>query len=56
MITAFGITGLAQIMVTTYWGFYIPSDTTIPLVQRLVIDPIFFYLGHDFTRTIRIWI
>ena len=31
-------------MVTTYWGFYIPSDTTIPLVQRLVIDPIFFYL------------
>ncbi|MFM7796567.1 MAG: cytochrome b N-terminal domain-containing protein, partial [Candidatus Nitrosotenuis sp.] len=44
MITAFGITGLAQIMVTTYWGFYIPSDTTIPLVQRLVIDPIFFYL------------
>ena len=44
MITAFGITGIAQIMVTTYWGFYIPSDTTIPLVQRLVIDPIFFYL------------
>jgi ubiquinol-cytochrome c reductase cytochrome b subunit len=31
-------------MVTTYWGFYIPPDTTIPLVQRLVIDPIFFYL------------
>jgi len=44
MVTAFGITGIAQIMVTTYWGFYIPSDTTIPLVQRLVIDPIFFYL------------
>ncbi|WP_268541915.1 cytochrome b [Candidatus Nitrosotenuis cloacae] len=44
IITAFGITGIAQIMVTTYWGFYIPSDTTIPLVQRLVIDPIFFYL------------
>lgn len=44
LITAFGITGIAQIMVTTYWGFYIPSDTTIPLVQRLVIDPIFFYL------------
>jgi len=30
-------------MVTTYWGFYIPPDTTIPLVQRLVIDPIFLY-------------
>ena len=43
IITAFGITGLAQIMVTTYWGFYIPSDTTIPLVQRLVIDPVFLY-------------
>jgi ubiquinol-cytochrome c reductase cytochrome b subunit len=44
LVTAFGITGIAQIMVTTYWGFYIPSDTTIPLVQRLVIDPIFLYL------------
>ena len=44
LVTAFGITGIAQIMVTTSWGFYIPSDTTIPLVQRLVIDPIFFYL------------
>ncbi len=42
-ITAFGITGIAQIMVTTYWGFYISPDTTLPLVQRLVIDPIFFY-------------
>ena len=30
-------------MVTTYWGFYIPSDTTIPLVERLVIDPINLY-------------
>jgi len=44
IITAFGITGISQIMVTTYWGFYIPSDTTIPLVERLVIDPIFLYL------------
>ena len=43
MITAFGITGLAQIMVTTYWGFYISPDVSIPLVERLVIDPIFFY-------------
>jgi ubiquinol-cytochrome c reductase cytochrome b subunit len=30
-------------MVTTYWGFYIPSDTTIPLVERLVIDPVNLY-------------
>ena len=43
IITAFGITGIAQIMVTTYWGFYIPSDTTLPLVERLVIDPIYLY-------------
>jgi len=43
IITAFGITGIAQIMVTTYWGFYIPSDVNIPLVQRLVVDPIFLY-------------
>ena len=39
-----GITGIAQILVTTYWGFYIPADTTIPLVERLVIDPINLYL------------
>ncbi|MBI1657159.1 MAG: cytochrome b N-terminal domain-containing protein [Thaumarchaeota archaeon] len=44
MITAFGITGLAQIMVTTYWGFYIPGDASLPLVERLVIDPVFLYL------------
>ena len=43
IITAFGITGITQIMVTTYWGFYISPDTTKPLVERLVIDPIFFY-------------
>ncbi len=43
IITAFGITGIAQIIVTTYWGFYIPADTTLPLVERLVIDPIFLY-------------
>src|SRR5581483_1011395 len=44
IITAFGITGIAQVMVTTYWGFYITPDTTKQLVARLVIDPIFFYL------------
>src|SRR5574338_409046 len=44
IVTAFGITGIAQVMVTTYWGFYITPDTTKPLVARLVIDPIFFYL------------
>ena len=57
IVTAFGITSLAQIMVTTYWGFYISPDISIPLVERLVIDPIFFYstmillvpLGFGFT-------
>lgn len=43
IITSIGITGIAQIMVTTYWGFYISPDTTKPLVERLVLDPIFFY-------------
>jgi len=32
-----------QIMVTTYWGFYIPPDATIPLVERLVVDPVYLY-------------
>ena len=44
-------------MVTTYWGFYISPDVSVPLVERLVIDPIFFYstmilmvpLGFGFT-------
>ncbi|MFQ6025433.1 MAG: cytochrome bc complex cytochrome b subunit [Nitrosopumilaceae archaeon] len=44
IITAIGIVGITQIMVTTYWGFYISPDTTMPLVERLVIDPIYFYL------------
>ena len=43
LITAIGITGISQIMVTTYWGFYISPDTSIPLVSRLVIDPIYLY-------------
>src|ERR671929_597235 len=44
IITALGITSLAQIIVTTYWGFYIDPDMNKALLQRLVIDPIFFYL------------
>lgn len=43
IITAIGITSLAQIMVTTYWGFYIDPDINKALLERLVIDPIFFY-------------
>ena len=44
IITAIGITSLAQIIVTTYWGFYIDPDRTKSLLERLVIDPIFLYL------------
>jgi ubiquinol-cytochrome c reductase cytochrome b subunit len=44
IITAIGITSLAQIMVTTYWGFYIDPDIKKALLERLVIDPIFFYV------------
>src|ERR687889_272234 len=44
LITAIGITSIAQIVVTTYWGFYIDPDRTKSLLDRLVIDPIFFYL------------
>lgn len=44
IITALGITSLAQIIVTTYWGFYIDPDRNKALLERLVIDPIFFYV------------
>src|SRR5918994_1710622 len=43
IITAVGITSLAQIIITTYWGFYIAPDRNKALLERLVIDPIFFY-------------
>lgn len=43
LITAIGITSLAQIIVTTYWGFWIDPDITKSLTERLVIDPIMFY-------------
>ncbi|MEM2759330.1 MAG: cytochrome b N-terminal domain-containing protein [Nitrososphaerales archaeon] len=43
LITAIGITSLAQIIVTTYWGFWIDPDIQKSLTERLVIDPIVFY-------------
>jgi len=43
LVTAIGITSIAQIMVTTYWGFYIDPNIQKSLLERLVIDPIFFY-------------
>jgi ubiquinol-cytochrome c reductase cytochrome b subunit len=43
LITALGITSIAQIIITTYWGFYINPDRTMSLLERLVVDPIFLY-------------
>ena len=43
IISAIGITSIAQIVITTYWGFYIDPDRTKSLLERLVIDPIFLY-------------
>jgi ubiquinol-cytochrome c reductase cytochrome b subunit len=44
IVTAIGITSLAQIIVTTYWGFYIDPDRTKSLLERLMIDPVYLYL------------
>ena len=41
-ITSIGITVLAQIIVTVYWGFTF-SDANVPLVERLAIDATLFY-------------
>jgi ubiquinol-cytochrome c reductase cytochrome b subunit len=43
LVTAVGITSIAQIIVTTYWGFYIDPNIQKSLLERLVIDPIFLY-------------
>lgn len=44
LVTSIGITSLAQIIVTTYWGFYIDPDISKSLTERLVIDPILLYV------------
>lgn len=41
--TALGITSIAQIFITTTWGFYINPDTSLPTVQRLFIPPVTFF-------------
>ena len=43
LIASIGITVLGQIIVTVYWGFTF-NDITVPLVERLAIDSILFYL------------
>ncbi|MCZ6616233.1 MAG: cytochrome b N-terminal domain-containing protein [Thaumarchaeota archaeon] len=39
--TALGITSVVQILVTTFWGFFIPNTGT--LTKRLFIEPLSFY-------------
>ena len=37
--TALGITTIAQILITTAWGFYINPDTSLPTLSRLFVNP-----------------
>ncbi|MDG6898769.1 MAG: cytochrome bc complex cytochrome b subunit [Nitrososphaerota archaeon] len=37
--TALGITSIAQILVTTAWGFYINPDASLPTLSRLLVPP-----------------
>jgi len=50
IVTAFGITGITQVMVTTYWGFYITPDITKPLVARLVFSYMMILLAKESER------
>ncbi|MDG6985225.1 MAG: cytochrome bc complex cytochrome b subunit [Nitrososphaerota archaeon] len=37
--TALGITTIAQVLVTTAWGFYVNPNTSLTTLQRLYVDP-----------------
>ncbi len=41
--TALGITSIAQIFITTAWGFYINPDTSLPTLSRLFVDPVLYF-------------
>jgi ubiquinol-cytochrome c reductase cytochrome b subunit len=41
--TALGITTIAQIIITTAWGFYINPDTNLPTLSRLFVDPVLYF-------------
>jgi len=41
--TALGITTIAQILITTAWGFYINPDTGLPTLARLFVDPVLYF-------------
>jgi ubiquinol-cytochrome c reductase cytochrome b subunit len=41
--TALGITTIAQVIVTTAWGFYVSPDTSLSPLQRLFVDPVWYF-------------
>ena len=41
--TALGITTIAQILITTGWGFYINPNTSLPTLSRLYVDPALYF-------------
>ena len=41
--TALGITSIAQILITTAWGFYINPDTGLKTLERLKVDPVLYF-------------
>jgi len=41
--TALGITTIAQILITTAWGFYVNPDTSLPTLSRLFVDPAMYF-------------
>jgi len=41
--TALGLASIAQVLMTTVWGFYIDPDSSKPTVLRLFINPVSFY-------------
>ena len=41
--TALGLASIAQVIITTVWGFYIDPDSSKPTVLRLFIEPVSFY-------------
>jgi ubiquinol-cytochrome c reductase cytochrome b subunit len=41
--TALGITTIAQVIVTTAWGFYVNPDVSLTTLQRLFVDPGYYF-------------
>jgi ubiquinol-cytochrome c reductase cytochrome b subunit len=41
--TALGITTIAQILITTAWGFYVNPNTSLPTLSRLFVDPVLYF-------------